>query len=476
MLFNSVEFFIFFIIVYIAYLFLNQRWQNRLLLLASYYFYGSWDWRFLSLLWVSTVIDFFCGRAIQATSRKSQRRTYLTLSIATNLGILGFFKYFNFFAANLQTLFSAWGVTVHTGTLHIILPVGISFYTFQTMSYTIDIYRGKLKATNKFLDFALFVAFFPQLIAGPIERARHLLPQILSPRRVTAEKFYEGGYLIFWGLFQKVFVADNLARFVDPVFDWQGSFTPAQVLVALYAFSIQIFCDFAGYSNIARGIGKCLGFDIMVNFRLPYFAKNPSEFWKCWHISLSSWLKDYLYIPLGGNRRGTWQTYRNLFLTMLLGGLWHGASWKFVVWGMYQGGLLISHRLLKPVLARFDFKKSSLRYKLWLLVRIFSFYHLTCVGWLIFRAQTLHQAWGMLQDLLFGFGLSAFPQTLLRLRVIFPYFAVLVFVQGYQYLCDDLMVFYKKNNMTRMLFYFVMSISIIIFGETGAKEFIYFQF
>ncbi len=280
MLFNSFEFFIFFIVVYLLYLRLKLKAQNIFLLLASYLFYAAWDWRFLSLLWISTLVDFFCGRVIAVTAEHKKRREVLFFSIFMNLSILGFFKYFNFFIGSFYALIRQFGFSPHPLALNIILPVGISFYTFQTMSYTIDVYYGKIKPAKSLLNFALFVAFFPQLVAGPIERAKNLLPQIESARTVTLEKFYEGCFLIFWGLFLKVFVADNLSRLVDPVFSGSPPYDGAVVLGALYAFAFQIFCDFSGYSNIARGLAKCMGFEIMVNFNLPYFATNPSDFWK----------------------------------------------------------------------------------------------------------------------------------------------------------------------------------------------------
>ncbi|MBE9529897.1 MAG: MBOAT family protein, partial [Proteobacteria bacterium] len=352
MLFNSVQFAIFFAIVYLLYLLLNHKGQNRLLLVASYVFYGCWDWRFLSLIAISTVVDYFCGLKIYESREKQKRKLFLFISVCSNLTILGFFKYFNFFTDNLYALLNGFGFSPDPFFLNIILPVGISFYTFQTISYSIDIYRKELNPTRKFLDFALFVSFFPQLVAGPIERAKNLLPQMLLPRKLTVDKFYEGCYLIFWGLFLKVFIADNLARMVDPVFSSSGPYDGVRVLLALYAFAFQIFGDFAGYSNIARGLAKCMGFDLMVNFNLPYFAVNPKDFWQRWHISLSTWFRDYLYIPLGGNRHGQMNTCRNLAITMLLCGLWHGAAWTFIVWGAYHALLQIIHKLLQPLLSK----------------------------------------------------------------------------------------------------------------------------
>ena len=293
MVFNSLQFAIFFVVVYGLYLVLDHRAQNRMLLVASYIFYGAWDWRFLGLLFVTTLIDYLVALKIHATQDTGKRKFLLLISLISNLAILGFFKYFNFFTSSLHELLSVFGMPLSIRTLHIVLPVGISFYVFQSLSYTIDVYRRKLEPTKFFFDFALFVAYFPQLVAGPIERATHLLPQILKPRRFSLGQFYEGSHLIFWGLFQKVFVADNLAAIVNPVFAASPPYDGAKVLLALYAFAFQIYCDFAGYSNMARGLGKCMGFDIMVNFNLPYFAANPREFWQRWHISLSQWLFDH---------------------------------------------------------------------------------------------------------------------------------------------------------------------------------------
>ena len=476
MLFNTLQFAIFFTIVYILYLTFNHKWQNRMLLIASYIFYGSWDWRFLSLIWISTVLDYFCGIIIHESDDARRRKIFLVFSIFGNLLILGVFKYFNFFAANLQELLGIFGFSMHPRFLHIILPVGISFYTFQTMSYTIDIYYKKMKPTKRFFDFALFVAFFPQLVAGPIERAKHLLPQVLAPRKLTLEKFYEGCFLIFWGLFQKVFVADNMVRIVDPLFSSDGPYNGVKVLIALYAFAFQIFCDFAGYSNIARGLGKCMGFDIMINFNAPYVATNPKMFWQRWHISLSTWLRDYLYIPLGGNRKGELITYRNLAITMLLGGLWHGAAWTFIIWGAYQGILLIIHRLLEPWLEKVPKPRNYFTIRIWQIVRGVFFFQLVCIGWLIFRAQSVKQIWHMLCALVFNFHFE--PGFGLKLDFLqfmfFSFIVIVVFIS--QFLKNDVLVVFKTSIPVRIAFYMVCFFLLLIFGVTGGNEFIYFQF
>ncbi|MBN1763794.1 MAG: MBOAT family protein [Sedimentisphaerales bacterium] len=475
MLFNSLEFALFFGIVFSLYLFLDHKWQNRMLLGASYIFYGAWNWKFLSLIAISTVLDYMCGLKIH-TSENRKKKLFLFISVFGNLSILGFFKYFNFFAASLTDLLGYFGLHLDPFMLRIILPVGISFYTFQTMSYTIDIYRRKLKPTRQFLDFALFVAFFPQLVAGPIERASHLLPQILSPRKFRLDYFYEGVYLIFWGLYLKIFIADNMSRIVDPVFAESATYNGPMTLLALYAFTIQIFCDFAGYSNIARGLGRLMGFDIMINFNLPYFATNPREFWRRWHISLSQWLRDYLYIPLGGNKKGTFITYRNLVITMLLGGLWHGAAWTFVLWGAYHGLILIIHRLIEPWLSKIPSPENAWLNKIWFLARVIFFFHVICLGWLIFRAQSLTQLSQMLQCLFTHFDIANFPEYAVALKQLCIYASLLFIIQIFQYKKDDLLVLFRMKPAFQAALYTFMFYCLLLLGAVSSAEFIYFQF
>jgi len=476
MLFNSVQFGLFFIVVYSLYLLSRHKLQNRILLVASYIFYGAWDWRFLSLIVVSTILDYFCGIYIDKSESARKRKILLFMSVAANLSILGFFKYFGFFAQSLQDLLGYFDISVQAHFVNIILPVGISFYTFQTMSYTIDIYRREMKPTRRFLDFALFVSFFPQLVAGPIERAKRLLPQILAPRHVTLDKFYEGCFLIFWGLFQKVFVADNLATIVDSTFNASAPESGALVLLSLYAFAFQIFCDFAGYSNIARGLGRVMGFDIMVNFNLPYFAPNPREFWRRWHISLSTWLRDYLYIPLGGSKGGPFATYKNLTLTMLLGGLWHGAAWTFVMWGAYQGFLLMIHRMAEPLLIKLFTFKSALIAGIWSLVKVVLFFQFVCLGWLLFRAQSVDQVAYMLKSIFTDFRPDNKPLIIAASCELVFATAVLIVVQCFQYFRKDLLVVYKSPVIVKSAFYALCLILLLVFSGTHAKEFIYFQF
>lgn len=440
-----------------------------MLLLASYVFYGFWDWRFLSLIFISTVVDYFCGLYIYESASIQKRKKFLLFSIVANLSLLGFFKYFNFFATSLSDLLNLFGLPVDMRYLHIILPVGISFYTFQTLSYTIDIYRGQMKPTKKFFDFALFVAFFPQLIAGPIERARRLLPQILSPRTVTLSKFHEGCFLIFWGLFEKIFIADNLAKIVDSVFAAQPPYGGSKVLIALYAFTFQIFCDFDGYSNIARGLGKCMGFEIMVNFHLPYFAANPVAFWRRWHISLSTWLRDYLYIPLGGNHRSEWMTCRNIAVTMILGGLWHGAALTFTLWGAYHGFLLIVHRRM----CSFTSKRIKFR-KISPVIRIIVFFHLFVLGLLIFRAQSISQIGQMLHALVLHFDITNQEVSLFLKFAMFVW--PLFLVQWGQVKTKNLMFLYTRHWAIKTFTYALMTYLIIGWGVMSREEFYYFQF
>ncbi len=474
MLFNSIEFALFFPAVYLLYLLCSHRWQNRMLLFASYVFYGAWDWRFLGLIWFSTVLDYICGIKIDQSESGRAKKFFLSLSVAGNLSILGFFKYFDFFSQNLSFLLARFGLPADPVLLKIILPVGISFYTFQTMSYSLDIYRGKMRPTRNFPDFALFVAFFPQLVAGPIERAAHLLPQIQNPRRLSPAQFYDGCYLIFWGLFQKIFVADNLARLVDPVFG--GSAAGGwQVLIALYAFAFQIFCDFAGYSNIARGLGKCMGFDIVVNFNLPYFASNPRDFWRRWHISLSGWLRDYLYVSLGGNRLGQWKTFRNILITMLLGGLWHGAAWTFVLWGLYHAALLIAHRLSEPMLQKVRFRPGGISSKIWQGCCVAVFFHCVCFGWLIFRSQSMAQMGDLLRRLA-QIG-NTFPDEAARMLLQLVFFTfILLAVQWLQSAKKDLAAVLRLPAPLRSVFYIVCFYFMTIWGAGIGKVFIYYQF
>jgi D-alanyl-lipoteichoic acid acyltransferase DltB (MBOAT superfamily) len=376
--------------VLVLYWSLRHGAQNALLLVASYLFYGAWDWRFLGLLVVSTVVDYGVGIGLGATTDRRRRRLLLGASLATNLGILGFFKYAGFFVDSAVDLLSMFGVEGHRTTLSILLPVGISFYSFQTLSYTIDVYRRHLQPTRSLLDFATFVAFFPQLVAGPIERATNLLPEISRPRaRPSLEQVRSGCFLILLGLFKKVAIADVMANQVDVAFGNAevGHGHWLMLLAGTYAFALQIYGDFSGYSDIARGTSRLFGIELMINFEQPYLSRTITEFWRRWHISLSTWLRDYLYIPLGGNRRGRRRTSINLALVMLLGGLWHGAAWTFVAWGALHGFYLAADRWT----GRESFPAQAPLTLRQVPAMVLTF-HLVCLSWVFFRAGSLSSA------------------------------------------------------------------------------------
>lgn len=476
MLFNSLEFVVFFIVFFAIYVMLKHRWQNYALLVASYAFYGAWDYRFLGLLFFTTIVDYFVGLSIGRQKTAHARKIVLTISLCVNLGVLSLFKYYDFFVASFVSLADGVGVTLSPLTLHIILPVGISFYTFQSMSYTIDVYRGRLKPCNKLLDFALFVAFFPQLMAGPIERAVTLIPQVLMPRIVTLEKIGCGLALIALGVFKKVVVADNLAVTVNQIFSKPGDFRTDEVIVGCLYFAFQIYGDFSGYSDIARGLSRLLGFELMVNFRQPYFSSTPSEFWTRWHISLSTWLRDYLYIPLGGNRGGELFTYRNLMLTMLLGGLWHGAAWTYVLWGAYQGLLLVAYRLYSASAdtrreSVLGLDKTQVWRKLSAMALMFTF---TLYGWLLFRAQNTHQIAEM-TSALFAFTSSGilFPSVVKLSAFIWP--VILIDYMQFHFK-DDEPAFIRVPLFAQTCGYVFLILMFLIMGMYEGTSFIYFQF
>ncbi len=391
MIFNSLTYAVFLPVVLIAYWGLGKARQNLVLLVASYVFYGWWDWRFLSLLMISTVVDFTIGRLMHASSDPTRRKRLLQMSLAVNLGLLGVFKYFNFFIESATNALDGIGVSANPSTLNIILPVGISFYTFQTLSYTFDIYRERLEPTTNIVNFATYVAFFPQLVAGPIERAHQLLPQIVAPRnRPGFEQIQSGLTLIAFGLVKKVAIADMVAPIANRNFNNAETAGGSAMVIGIIAFSLQIYGDFSGYTDIARGTSRLLNIELMRNFEQPYLSRNITEFWRRWHISLSSWLRDYLYIPLGGNRNGTFNTYRNLMITMLLGGLWHGAGWNFLVWGALHGGALAFHRALGGT-------SSDQQVRLRDIPSIVATLGFVAVGWVFFRAESFSQALTVLE-------------------------------------------------------------------------------
>ena len=473
MRFNSYQFALFFAGLFLPYWLLRNRprVQNIVLLGAGYYFYACWNPKFLALLVISTVMDYGCGLWVDQARSQKKRRTAVVLSMAVNLGMLGYFKYYNFFAENLQAALGRAGLSVPLGHLEVVLPIGISFYTFQSMSYVVDVYRREIKPTRNLVQFAVFVSFFPHLVAGPIMRAKTLLPQVASRRRFNLQKFYEGIYLIFWGLVQKVVFADNLAIVVNDLFGRWQALDGGLALLAVYAFAFQIYGDFSGYTDMARGVARCLGFELPLNFNLPYFATSPRDFWSRWHISLSQWLRDYLYIPLGGSRGGTLLTSRNLMLTMILGGLWHGARWTFVSWGLYQGLLLLLHRLAAPRLERIQ-PTDRIDRACWTGLRIVVTFHLVCLGWLIFRADSMQQATGMLEAM---FRRPAIPAAAYLVPVALTIIP-LWFVQFVQYAADDLDVIGRTPWYVRSIFYTACFYAIVLVGQFGGEQFIYFQF
>lgn len=475
MLFNSAIFLLFFVVFYAAYLLSRKhlRLQNFLILAGSYLFYGWWDWRFLGLIVVSTLVDYSVGRLMSRSDQTgSNRKRLLLVSVVTNLGILGFFKYFNFFTQSAVDFLELIGFAPDPVTLNIILPVGISFYTFQTMSYTIDVYRRKIPACESLLNFGVFVAFFPQLVAGPIERASRLLPQISHRRVITAAGIQVGIFLIIYGYFQKVFIADNLAKVVNEVFGKHEAYSDLDLVLAVVAFSIQIYCDFSGYSKIARGLAKLMGFELMVNFRLPYFALNPSDFWQRWHISLSTWLRDYLYISLGGNRAGAYKTYRNLAITMLLGGLWHGAAWNFVLWGAFHGAILIIYRAAASIPEKFGKLDKGINLAPARLLRWAIMLSLTLFGWLLFRATSAEQIWYFIENASF----EATRHSSNYMKAIVFYTWPLIALQLVQHFKRDLLIVLKTPWLVRAVIYAIMIAMILALGVRESPEFIYFQF
>ena len=468
--FNSFAFLLFFSIVLAATLLLPRRAQNLCLLAASYCFYAAWDWRFLGLLLFSTLVAWATARALAASEAAPRRRAIVTAGIVANLSLLGCFKYAGFFAASLRELLGLFGVHVSDWAQGVVLPVGISFYTFQTLGYAIDVYRRQIAPTRSLFDFALFVAFFPLLLAGPIERAANLLPQILRPRRISWEKIGTGSWLALWGLFKKVVIADNLWPLVDSVYGQGAQPTGAEVLVATYAFGAAIYCDFSGYTDIARGTARLLGFELMLNFDLPYFARSVQDFWRRWHISLSSWLRDYLYVPLGGNRT---HPIRNIWLTMLLCGLWHGAGWNFVAFGAYHGALLVLYRASLGWRQRLLAFRSPGARRAWTLASVAITFHAVVLGWIFFRAESLGRAlelWGALASAP-GLGLVAEWAPRLALLLL-----PLALVDGAQWLSGDLEPVQRLRWPARTLLYATLVAGIVLAGEDFGEEFLYFRF
>jgi alginate O-acetyltransferase complex protein AlgI len=473
MLFNSFTFILFFLSVLIIFNLLGKRLRILFLTFSSYLFYSFWDWRFTLLLLSSTVVDYFIGKMIYYSENKINKKRLLAFSIIFNMGVLCTFKYLNFFIQNLEFLASKLGLQLGYVELNIMLPVGISFYTFQTMSYTIDIYRGNLKPTDDFIKFALFVSYFPQLVAGPIERARNILPQLSRSLGTSYKNINPAIILITTGYFKKVIIGDNCGKFVDHIFGNIGYYNAPELVFALLLFSLQIYADFSGYSNIARGISLMFGVKLMKNFNQPYLSSSIKEFWQRWHISLSTWLRDYLYIPLGGNRVENWKIYRNLFITMLLGGLWHGAGWNFIIWGLLHGLYLSVNKI-------FLIKKKSIsiyqiRNSFKIIFNIISTYMLVLFTWLFFRIDTL----GDIQ--LFLYKLVKWESSEFSQRIII----ILLFYHSISFTIDliekktnsHLYLLYIKNKEIRLgIISGILLVCLLLMFQVKPNPFIYFQF
>jgi alginate O-acetyltransferase complex protein AlgI len=471
MLFDSTAYVLFLILVVLVYWRLPLRKQNYFLLAASYFFYGWWDWRFLILMAGSTLVDYFVARKIAATSNDRTRRLLLLFSIVLNLSFLGVFKYFNFFVDSTARLAALLGLKqIPVSVWRILLPPGISFYTFQEVAYIVDVYHRKLEPAKSLVDYALFISLFPHLIAGPIQRPSHLLPQVQKSRSWDPAKAFDGLILILEGLFRKVVIADNCALIANAAFG--GSFggpNTMTVLLGTYAFAWQIYGDFSGYSSIARGSAQLLGFHFMVNFRQPYLAESLQDFWRRWHISLSTWLRDYLYIPLGGNRLGNFRTYINLMLTMLLGGLWHGANWTFVVWGGIHGVGLAIERLFTG--AKRELASSPTFFARW--VRRIILFQVVCLAWIFFRAPSLHGAWEQIVGLTIWEWSPAYLTALLFLAV---YAAVLFLLDLQLEVSNAEHVFASRSYSWRIATGIAFCVLITLFGANQESAFIYFRF
>ncbi len=474
MLFNSFIFFIFLgLVLPIFYILPNKSSKNIFLLLSSYFFYGYWDWRFCLLLAFSTIIDFFIGKILFKTIDKKNRKLLLLISLFSNLGILGFFKYYNFFIDSFQNLSSNLGWSVDFLHLNIILPVGISFYTFQTLSYTIDIYRKQLQPTNNFIDFALFVAFFPQLVAGPIERAKTLLPQLskkLNPNKIQIK---QGIVLIITGLFRKVMIGDTAGRFVDNIFGDLELYKSIEIISALILFSIQIYADFSGYSRIARGTAKLLGVELMKNFEQPYLSRNITEFWRRWHISLSSWLKDYLYISIGGNRVSKYRTYINLMITMLLGGLWHGASWNFVIWGGLHGLYLAVH---KVILGKKKYNYNNIeKFNIKNIFNIVITFILVLFTWIFFRSTTWDSTLLFFNKMIFW---ENSEYTYLFISIVVSYLFLTLLLDLFEYISKSHTYILKiqSKGIKVGILSAMLLVTLIYMFQADPAPFIYFQF
>ena len=482
MLFNSLDFAIFLPIVFILYWFVahkNLKSQNTLIVVASYVFYGWWDWRFLSLIIFSTVVDYLIGQRLRTEDKQSKRKVLLWTSIVVNLGFLGFFKYYNFFLENFIDTFSLFGMQISSNSLNIILPVGISFYTFQTLSYTIDVYRKKLEPTQDFIAFSSFVCFFPQLVAGPIERATNLLPQFYKKRTFVYHKAVDGMRQILWGLFKKIVIADNCAEYANQIFDNSADMNGSALVLGAIFFTFQIYGDFSGYSDIAIGTSRLFGFDLKQNFATPYFSRDIAEFWRRWHISLSTWFRDYLYIPLGGSRGGTWMKVRNTFAIFLVSGFWHGANWTFIVWGalnaIYFLPYFLTNNNRKNLGVVAEGKSLPSFRELFAMLTTFM---LTVFAWIFFRAENISHAFSYVRGI-FSESFFSIPGFSGRTDALITLFLISVFVlvewigRKDKFAIESILL--KSDKIFRYLFYLLLCFTIFYFKGDN-QEFIYFQF
>ena len=480
MLFNSRDFLVFFPIVVLLYFTLSHRQRGTLLLVASYYFYMCWKPAYIILIAASTLVDYVCGLKMGATTDKRLRKFYLIASLCANLGLLLVFKYLNFFGWTVKTILGFSEAACAEPILDVLLPVGISFYTFQKLSYTVDVYRGARKPEKRLRTFALYVSFFPQLVAGPIERSTRLLPQFDRQVPFDAERVTDGLRVMLWGMFKKVVIADTASKLVDPVYGDVAAYQGPALAMATFLFAFQIYCDFSGYSDIAIGAAKVLGFDLMENFRRPYFSESVREFWRRWHISLSTWFRDYLYIPLGGNRVSRARHYFNLVVVFFLCGLWHGASWNFVIWGMLHGLYMVVGGATEPWRDRMakavGLDKVAGLHKIFRLAVTFV---LTGFAWIFFRARTLGDAWYVITNIRTGWsdlgGMAILP-TPVALIIVLSAIAVMEAIHFVQRSGPVRQRLADGPMWLRWGAYYVAVIAILLLGATEGQEFIYFQF
>lgn len=482
MLFNSIEYAIFLPVVFFLYWFVakeNLKLQNILLLFSSYFFYSCWDYRFLFLLIFSTFLDYFTGLKIFHASDQRSKLVWLWLSIILNLGFLSIFKYYNFFISSFADLLSQFGLETNFWSLKLILPVGISFYTFHGLSYVLDIYYNRIKPENNFINYSVFVSFFPLLVAGPIERATHLLPQIIKKREFDYSNAVNGLRQILWGLFKKIVIADNCAEFANTIFSNSTTYSGSTLVIGAIFFSFQIYCDFSGYSDIALGTARLFGIELLRNFAFPYFSRNIAEFWRRWHISLSSWFRDYLYIPLGGSKGNLSIKIRNVLIIFLISGLWHGANWTFIIWGLLNAIYIIPSFLIKSNRAHLDtVAKGKNLPSLKEFVSIISTFGLTVFAWIFFRAENITQAIEIISKI---FSASIFTAPyFLRITFCFPtviltiLFVIVEWV-GREQQFAIATLFKEKPKVFRWLFYYSIVFAIAVFAGSN-EQFIYFQF